>query len=172
MATTITTPPSAPATTGLSHTATVAALYEAFGRGDVPTILGMLAEDVTWDGDWADNFGQRGHVDHFRPRTGKSQVGAFFAVLATVTVEEFAVLDLLASDRQVVAQVVIALKLPKGGRLRDEELHLWTFGADGRITALRHYIDTATHLAAAAGTDTRMPIDPAGDGPPRGSMGM
>jgi ketosteroid isomerase-like protein len=43
---------------------------------------------------------------------------------------------------------------PAGGRFRDEELHLWTLGADGRIVRLRHYVDTAKHIAAAAGNDT------------------
>jgi hypothetical protein len=36
-----------------------------------------------------------------------------------------------------------------GNRLRDEELHLWTFDDAGRVTALRHYVDTAKHIAAA-----------------------
>jgi ketosteroid isomerase-like protein len=29
----------------------VQAVYEAFGRGDVPAILGALADDVEWDQD-------------------------------------------------------------------------------------------------------------------------
>jgi len=75
-------------------------------------------------------------------------------VIASYTLHDFRVLDLAASDRQVVAQVVIDISTPDGGRYRDEELHLWTFGESGRITALRHYIDTAKHLAAAEGEDT------------------
>jgi hypothetical protein len=37
----------------LTGNATIAAIYEAFGRGDVPAILDHLADDVTWDGEWA-----------------------------------------------------------------------------------------------------------------------
>ena len=57
----------------------------------------------------------------------------------------------MSSDRQVVAQITIDWTLPGGGRLRDEELHLWTFGPDGRVVAFRHYVDTAKHIRAAAG---------------------
>jgi hypothetical protein len=70
-------------------------------------------------------------------------------------VHEFAVLDLLAGTGRVAAVVVIDAELPGGGRYRDEEMHLWTFRPDGSIGALRHYIDTAKHLAAARGEDTR-----------------
>ena len=42
----------------------------------------------------------------------------------------------------------------RGGRFRDEELHRWAFGPDGRVTSLRHYVDTAKHLAAWRGEDT------------------
>lgn len=136
------------------HLATITALYQAFGRGDVPAVLDLLADDVSWDADWADNFGQRAPLDHFLPRRGTAQVAEFFAVLAGYTVHDFQVQALMAGGEHVVAKVVIELTTPGGGRFRDEELHLWTIGPDGRVTALRHYIDTAKHLAAARGEDT------------------
>ena len=93
-------------------------------------------------------------MEHFLPRRGHAQVADFFAILATYTVHDFRVLRMLAGDYVVAAQVIIEVSTPDGGRLRDEELHLWTFGADGRIVELQHYIDTAKHLAAARGEDT------------------
>jgi HD-GYP domain-containing protein (c-di-GMP phosphodiesterase class II) len=83
-----------------------------------------------------------------------AQVTDFFVTLSTYTVHVFQVLRMLVADDAAVAQIVIDASMPGGGRFRDEELHLWTFGADGRIVALRHYIDTAKHLAAARGEDT------------------
>ena len=136
------------------HVATVSALYGAFGRGDVATILDALDEDIAWES-WADHFAQRAGVAHFAPRRGPAQVAEFFALLSTWTVQEFTLLDVLTSDRQVVAEVRLAFDLPGGGRFRDEELHLWTFGADGKVTAVRHYGDTAKHIAADRGEDTR-----------------
>jgi hypothetical protein len=136
------------------HLATIGALYQAFGRGDVPAVLDLLADDVSWDADWPDNFGQRTPLDLFLPRRGTAQVAEFFAVLAGYQLHDFQLQGLLAGGDHVVAKIAIELGHPSGGRFRDEELHLWTFGPDGRITALRHYIDTAKHLAAARGEDT------------------
>ena len=30
-----------------------------------------------------------------------------------------------------------------GKRVRDEEIHLWEFGSDGKVAAYRHFLDTA-----------------------------
>ena len=60
----------------------------------------------------------------------------------------------MEGDNQVTAEVVIETRLPNGGSYRDEELHLWTFDGDGKVSRLRHYTDTAKHIAAAAGTAT------------------
>lgn len=145
------------ATSTHSNAPAVSELYDAFGRGDLPAVLGMLADDVSWDADWADNYAQRnGGLDHFRPRRGPAGAAEFFAVLATYTFNDFRVQAVIADGRYVVARVAIDVSLPGGGRVRDEELHLWTFDASGKIVALRHYIDTAKHLAAASGEDTTL----------------
>lgn len=144
-------------TSTLSPAATVAAIYEAFGRGDVATFLSFLADDVRWDADWADNWAVNAGPTHLRPRQGHAGVMEFLGVLGGFTVHELRVLDLLVSDRQVVAEIVIEFETPDGGRLRDEELHRWTFGPDGKVVSLRHYVDTAKHLAAAQGRDTTAP---------------
>ncbi len=78
----------------------------------------------------------------------------FFKLLTGYTIHEFAVLDLLASEDRVAAVVVIDAQMPGGGRYRDEEVHLWTLDPAGKVRSLRHYIDTAKHLAAAGGSDT------------------
>ena len=136
-----------------ANLATTRQLYEAFGRGDVPAILETMAEDVRWE-DWADNFAQREGVSHMLPRSGPDGVAEFFGVVGAMEVESFAVLGLMAGGNQVAAEVEIAVRLPEGGRYRDQELHLWTFRDDGKITRLRHYVDTAKHIAAAQGEDT------------------
>lgn len=140
--------------TALTPIATVTAIYEAFGRGDIETILGLLAADVSWDADWADNFAQRTPLGHFAPRRGHDGVLEWFGALRDYTVNEIQLVDLMSGTNTVVAQVTVDLSTPSGGRLRDEELHLWTIGPDGLVTALRHYIDTAKHLAASRGEDT------------------
>lgn len=132
------------------NTATVAALYEAFGRGDVPYILDQLANDVLFDADWSDNHAQRAGVAHLMPRRGPAQVADFFALIGTWHVEQFQVLDLIGSGNQVVAEIRAGFSLPNGARLTDDELHLWTFNTTGKVARFRHYVDTAKHMAVAA----------------------
>src|SRR3954468_4179947 len=137
----------------VDNASTVAEIYAAFGRGDVPAILERLAPDVAWEA-WPDNFAQRGGVSYLAPRHGREEAAGFFAELASMTVLDFAVLDIIGSGRQLVAEVRASFALPNQGRFADEELHLWTFDASGRVSRFRHYCDTAKDLAACDGADT------------------
>jgi len=131
----------------------VQGIYEAFGRGDVPAILATLADDVRWE-DWRDNWSQRAGVPLMTPRTGRDAVGGFFELVGAATVRDFQVLSMMEGGGQVAVEVEIELELPGGGSYRDEEIHLWTFGADGKVIRLRHYTDTAKHIAASKGERT------------------
>ena len=126
------------------HVQTVQAIYEAFGRGDIEAILERLAPDVAWEA-WEDNHAQRAGVGHLQARIGRENVPEFFAEVAKLDVRDFKVLDLLAGERQVAAEVRI-----ETARFSDEEMHLWTFGEDGLVTRFRHYTDTAKHIAGVA----------------------
>lgn len=137
-------------TTGTGNAATVAGIYAALARGDVPAILAALADDVRWE-DWPDNTAQRAGVAHLAPRRGPAEVAGFFEVLGELTVHRLEVLDLIGDGRQVVAEVSASFGLPGGGRLDDEELHLWTFDDTGRVVRFRHYVDTAKHIAVSRG---------------------
>lgn len=129
------------------YVAIIAEIYEAFGRGDVDLILSKLSDDIRWE-DWSDNFAQRSSVPWLQRRVGKEGVLQFFSLAAQFEIHEFRVLSLLAGENQVVAEVVIDATVPTGGRYRDEELHLWTFDSGGRVSRMRHYTDTAKHIAA------------------------
>jgi ketosteroid isomerase-like protein len=130
--------------------ATIGAIYEAFGKGDIPTILNHLADDVRWE-EWADNTAQVAGVPWLQARHGKAGALEFFQVMGSLLqVTEFRVLSLMAGDNQVAAEFVIACDVKgTGRRYRDEEIHLWTLNEDGKVTRLRHYTDTAKHIAAA-----------------------
>ena len=137
-----------------ANLATIGEIYAAFGRGDVPSILDKIAADCRWEA-WGNNLAQRRGLPIFQPRLGPAGVAEFFAVVGEMQIHDFQVLDMLASERQVVAEVEIEASLPGGGRYRDEELHLWTLDEQQRVVRLRHYVDTAKHIAAWAGEDTR-----------------
>jgi ketosteroid isomerase-like protein len=134
-------------TTATQHTSTVAGIYEAFGRGDVQSILDVLADDVRWE-HWDDNTAQRAGVSHLQARTGRDGAAEFFAIAGGFEIREFQVRAMAAGEQVVMADILIDATLPSGGRVRDEELHVWSFDDDGRVCAMRHYVDTAKHMAA------------------------
>jgi ketosteroid isomerase-like protein len=139
-------------TTGTDNAATTAAIYEAFGRGDVPAILGVLAEDVSWE-DWGD-AGNRERVPWLRAGRGRDHVARFFEIVGSFEIHRFEVLDVIGDGRQVAVEVLIEASPPGGGRFCDEELHLWSFDEQGKVARMRHYVDTAKHRAASVGEDT------------------
>jgi ketosteroid isomerase-like protein len=137
-----------------ANLATVTEIYAAFGRADVPTILDKIAADCHWES-WANNRAQRHGVPTLQPRTGPAGVAEFFAVVGGLQMNDFQVLDMVAGERQVAVEVMIDFTTASGGRSRDEELHLWTFNEQQKVVRMRHYVDTAKHIAAFDGEDTQ-----------------
>ena len=130
-----------------ANLAVVGGIYEAFGRGDIDFILDQIAEDCAWES-WLDNHGQKAGLPPMSPRRGRGGVAEFFDYVATMQIQDFQVLDMLASDRQVVVEVQISIAMPDGGSLTDEELHLYSLNDERRINRMRHYIDTAKQTKA------------------------
>ncbi|MCK6618920.1 MAG: nuclear transport factor 2 family protein [Calditrichaceae bacterium] len=132
-----------------NHLKTVSAIYDAFGRGNIPGILEHLSADVRWE-EWADNTAQKAGVPWLQPRNGKMEVPEFFKIIGSLRFIDFRVLSLMAGGNQVAAEIMLEVEIPETGRhFRDEEMHLWTFDEYGKVIRLRHYTDTAKHMAAA-----------------------
>ena len=133
----------------MSNLATVQSIYEAFGNGDIPAILNVLADDVEWEA-WADNWAVKAGVPTMVPRHGKAEVMTFFETAGQMDITDLQILNMLEGANQVAVEFVLECNLPAwgGGHYRDEEIHLWTFNDAGEVTRLRHYIDTAKHIAA------------------------
>jgi ketosteroid isomerase-like protein len=107
-----------------------------------------MSDDVKWE-HWEKNHAQSHGVPYMQARHGKDGVAAFFASLAAIELKSFDVLNLMEGGNQVAASFTIAFTVKATGKqLRDEEVHLWTFDNQGRVIALRHYVDTAKHIAA------------------------
>jgi len=97
-----------------NHLATAAAIYEAFGKGDIPTILSHMAEDVQWE-QWADNSAQRADVPWLAPRQGRAGVLEFFQILGGMPIKDFQVLAMMVGGNQVAVEVVIKAEVPSTG---------------------------------------------------------
>ena len=136
----------------MSNLATVQSIYEAFGKGDVPSILDTLADDVEWES-WSDNSAVKAGVPWMQPLSGKANVAKFFEVAGQMDIKDLQILGFMEGGNQVAVEFVLEAGLPTfgGGHYRDEEVHLWTFNDAGKVTRLRHYTDTAKHIAAFKG---------------------
>ncbi|MCI3949823.1 MAG: hypothetical protein K0R11_1757 [Acidimicrobiales bacterium] len=127
------------------HVATVRSLYEAFGRGDVATVVDAVADDVDWES---------GSVDHglplLAPGRGKDHVAGFFRQVGGLELRRFEPKLLFGSGDHVMAVVGVEFRVPETGRSVSEEAegHLWTFGPSGEVVAFRHYVDTLQHHRA------------------------
>ena len=132
-----------------THLQSVSAMYEAFGRGDLPAILLHLSENVTWDVTDEPWSPHAAGVPWLLPRRGREQVSEFFQIVGAWSYERFEVLEMLTSDTQVAAEIRLTATLPNGKRIDEEVIHLWTFGPDGKVIKLRRMLDTAANIEAA-----------------------
>ena len=133
----------------MSNLETTQKMYEAFGKADIPFILDQLADDVAWEA-WDDNEAQTAGVP-WLPRKGKEGAAEFFGMVGQFQIHDFQARGFMDGGNQVVVDVVIDATAPNGKRFRDEELHLWTFDDRGKVVRMRHYVDTAKHIATANG---------------------
>ena len=133
----------------MSNLSTVQSIYESFGQGDIPAILAVLADDVEWES-WADNSAVKAGVPTMVPRHGREEVVKFFETAGQMKIADLQILNMMEGPNQVAVEFVLEADLPTwgDGHYRDEEIHLWTFDDEGKVTRLRHYIDTAKHISA------------------------
>lgn len=129
--------------------AVVRALYAAFGRGDIDSIVDALHPQVAWEAWTMDHSAQRARVPWLQPYNDREAVREFFAIISRFTWIEFRVLSLMSGNNQVAAEVQAEWKTPGGFHVKEEEMHLWTLNNQGQVVRFRHYLDTAKHIAAA-----------------------
>jgi ketosteroid isomerase-like protein len=129
----------------MNHVATVQQMYEAFGRGDVPAILGHLADDVNWDQD-APGYG----IPVYEPGVGKAHVERFFSTLVQeLEFLKFEPTNFLSGGNQVAVPIDVEVRVKATGTtVKALEVHLWTFREDGKVTRFFHCIDRHAFVLA------------------------
>ena len=124
---------------------TVRELYDAFGRGDIDTILDRLTDDVDWAVDAATES-----APWYGPRHGKEAVRGFFeGVGRTGPVTEFTPVAIAANDDgEVMVFLRYAFTVTETGRSAAFNMHhYWRF-RDGKVCYVRSSEDTAQVAAA------------------------
>ena len=125
----------------------VRGLYEAFARGDVPTVLGQMDQSIEWNE--AENFiyadrnpyvGPQAVLEGVFMRFGSDWEGF------TVTPEEW--LD--AGDRIVVLGTYSGTHKARGKQVRAQFAHIWSV-REGRVVRFQQYTDTKQFAETVAG---------------------
>ena len=115
-------------------------LYAAFGRGDIPTVLGAMSPGIRW---------HQAENNPYRP-SGEAWVGPD-AILNELFMrlgaewDGFAVHPKLfhgAGDTVVVEGRYSGAYKPTGKRMDTQFCHVWDV-TDGKITRFQQYVDTA-----------------------------
>lgn len=122
---------------------TIRGLYDAFGRGDIPAIIGTLDEEIDWV-----SPGNLPHGGHF---SGREDVGRFFESIGehweTLAVD---VEQLLSDGDRVVALVSTRGRLRGSGQETGyTAAHAWTVH-DGRPMRFAETVDAPLSLPSAA----------------------
>jgi len=122
----------------MSHIDTVKIVYGCFAKGDIAGILDLLDPAVEWEHDWGGRT-----LKWYQPRRGRDAVPGFFQTLQDFEFVRFEPYAFLSGDNMVAVPVRLELVCKANGkRIRDLEMHLWTFGSDGKVKAFRHVCDT------------------------------
>ena len=117
---------------------TIEAVYEAFGRGDVASILDSVTDDVDWATDTASTA-----APWFGPHHGKAGVTDFFQAFgSTMTVQQFEPVSFASNDTEVHTIVKFKSTRTANGRTAAMNLHHWFQFRDGKIANYRGTEDT------------------------------
>ncbi len=126
----------------MSHAPRIRDLYDAFAKGDVPTVLGAMAEDIEWReaegnpyslADGAAFVGPQAVLDNVFMRLATEFDGF------TVSPREFH--D--AGDTVLVEVRYSGVANATGQPIDVQARHVWRLGGDGRIASFQQYADTA-----------------------------
>ena len=155
-------------TTDTRHRDTVLGLYDAFGRGDLDSMLAVVADEVDWGLDpaspvvravpWLGHVGRRDDV-----------AARYFAGIAADLEWETFEPEAVAQDGNAVVSVIREAYVVRrtGRRVACTAVHHFTFDPDGRIARYRPIVDTDAMIAAPSPTDVALQRGPV----PRGQVG-
>jgi ketosteroid isomerase-like protein len=126
----------------------VTSLYQAFGRGDLLSILALVADDVSWG--YAIDYAQPGVPPAFGPYLGRDGVVAYFkAVAENLEVKKLQPLSFLSSDTAVAVLIDKDIEVKRTHKsYRGLLVHLFEFDAVGKISRHVHFDDTAAVIEA------------------------
>jgi hypothetical protein len=88
-------------------------------------------------------------VPIYEPGTGKAHVERFFTALQGLEFRRFEPTSFLSGGDQVAVPINVEVEVKDTGNVVSAlEVHLWTFGADGKVSRFFHAIDRHAFVLA------------------------
>ena len=113
-------------------------IYEAFGTGDVETILNLLADDVDFSSE------SEARIAPWHGKKTKAEIPGFFQAIAeTIDVTDFTVQSITANETDVMAVIRFGFTVRSNGKSGTMNLHHWWTFRDGKVVLYRGSEDTA-----------------------------
>jgi uncharacterized protein len=127
------------------NTKVVQDAYAAFGRGDIPTLLGYMTDDI----EWRPVTGAARHVPFAGERRGTPAVAEFFKLVAdSEDFEQFEPREFIAQGDKVVAIGHYRAKTKATGRTFDSDFVMVFTLRGGKVAAFQEFTDSAAVNAA------------------------
>jgi hypothetical protein len=91
-------------------------------------------------------------------RVGRAEVPQFFAAMSEFTLHRFEPKTFLESGNVVVVLIDVDLTVNSTGRrvTEEDEVHIWYFDPQGRVSRYGHKVDTHQHWLAYGGELARV----------------
>ena len=135
------------ATLESTNVALVKQAYAALGKGDIPTFMSLLADDVVWDMPHPREivpFGGKWH--------GHEELKKFLEAMHDYTQMKQVKLDefIAQNDKVVVIGYVKVLAKPLNREYENELVAVWTI-ENGKIKQMKDFMDTVQAVSAFQG---------------------
>jgi uncharacterized protein len=119
-------------------------LYEAFGKGDIDTIINSLADQLVWRFDGPQEIPYAGEYNN----PDQVKEGFFGALVSTQKEYALKTDEFIAQDNRVIMIGSYGATINATGKRFDLSLvHVWTI-LDGKVTRFRNFTDTARVVEA------------------------
>ncbi|MFN8352972.1 MAG: nuclear transport factor 2 family protein [Spirosomataceae bacterium] len=126
------------------NTSIVMQAYEKFGKGDIPSILAMCADNVVWD--VLDNPAS----SVARVYTGKQEVGVFFkSLMGALQIVKFEPLRFMADGDDVTAYINTEYKMTGSNQLYKTTLVHHIVIQNGKISSFKEISDKPQEITMA-----------------------
>jgi ketosteroid isomerase-like protein len=118
--------------------------FQAFGSGDIPTLLGMVTDDVIWH-----THGPPDVLPWAGRRVGQAQVGQFFSMLGeAVEFQRFEPREFIVQGDRVVVLGASQFTSRHTNRTVEPDWVMVFTMRDGQVTEYHYFEDTAATVAA------------------------